>query len=123
MRLRHGLAALVMGTAIVGIGTRAQQEGLVYPVDLVAASGGGVTDDGVGNGVTPAPGFTGDPGSCAVGAGAAKRSRGVSPIASSAPASICPRKSANFSAGSAMARCCHVRNLCIIFFRAGVRNA
>jgi len=41
MRLRHGLAALVLGSAIVGTGTNAQQEGLVYPVDLVASAGGG----------------------------------------------------------------------------------
>lgn len=41
MCLRHGLAALVLGTVIVAIGTRTQPEGLVYPVDLVAASGGG----------------------------------------------------------------------------------
>ena len=41
MRLRNGLAALVMGTAIVGGGTGAQEEGLVYPVDLIVSSGGG----------------------------------------------------------------------------------
>ncbi len=41
MRLRHGLATLVLGTAIVGAGTSAQQDGLVYPVDLVVSSGGG----------------------------------------------------------------------------------
>jgi len=41
MLLRHGLTALVLGTAIVSNGTSAQQAGLVYPVDLVAAADGG----------------------------------------------------------------------------------
>jgi sugar lactone lactonase YvrE len=41
MRLRSGLVALALGTAIAGSGTSAQQEGLVYPVDLVASDGGG----------------------------------------------------------------------------------
>ncbi len=59
----------------------------------VAASGGGMTD---GAGAE---------------AEAAKRSRGVSPMASSAPASICQRKSATLSADSAMARSYHVRYL------------
>jgi len=41
MRLRHGLAVLVLGTTILGTGTNAQQTGLVYPVDLVASPAGG----------------------------------------------------------------------------------
>jgi hypothetical protein len=41
MGLRHGLAVLVLGTAILSTGTNAQQAGLVYPVDLVASPTGG----------------------------------------------------------------------------------
>ena len=41
MGLRKGLVALVLGAAMVGSGTTAQQVGLVYPVDLVESPSGG----------------------------------------------------------------------------------